>query len=140
MSGPVFFTDRDLGKQFPAALVAAGLSVERHGDLFPPDGTDEQWLAHVGKYGRIALTHNERIRYTPNELSAVVHHDVALFVIVGKAPLPRLASNFIATMPAIMSFISNHSPPYIAKVYQARPEALARNPSAHGSVSLWYPE
>jgi hypothetical protein len=30
----IFFTDRDLGKQFPAILSSAGLAVERHGALF----------------------------------------------------------------------------------------------------------
>jgi hypothetical protein len=65
-----FFTDRDLGKRFPEILTAAGLSVERHDNLFPPDGPDEQWLEHCGKNGRVAISHNERIRYTPNELAA----------------------------------------------------------------------
>lgn len=32
----VFFTDRDLGEQFPEILAAAGLNVERHADHFPP--------------------------------------------------------------------------------------------------------
>ena len=41
----VWFTDRDLGKRFPEILTAAGLTVERHHDLFPPYGPDEQWLA-----------------------------------------------------------------------------------------------
>jgi len=47
----VFFTDRDLGKRFPAILASAGLDVERHHDLFPPDGSDEQWLEYVGTQG-----------------------------------------------------------------------------------------
>jgi hypothetical protein len=38
----IYFTDRDLGKKFPAILAAAGLQVERHEALFPPDGSDEQ--------------------------------------------------------------------------------------------------
>jgi hypothetical protein len=37
----IFFTDRDLGKQFPAILSSAGFEVERHADLFAPDGSDE---------------------------------------------------------------------------------------------------
>lgn len=60
---PGFLHYRDLGKHFPDTLAAAGLAVERHHDFFPPDGSDEQWLEYVGKNGRIALTHNERIRY-----------------------------------------------------------------------------
>ena len=42
----VYFTDRDLGKQFPRILAEAGVAVERHADLFPPDASDEQWLEY----------------------------------------------------------------------------------------------
>jgi PIN like domain len=125
----VYFTDRDLGKRFPEILAAAGQSVERHQDLFRPDGSDEQWLEHCGRNGRIAITHNERIRYTPNELAAVVQHRVALLVVVGKAPLAELARNFVGSLPRIEKFLDEHDPPYIAKVY--RPPA---------AVSLWYPK
>ena len=38
----VYFTDRDLGKQFPRILAEAGIAVERHGDLFRPEGSDEE--------------------------------------------------------------------------------------------------
>lgn len=136
----VYFTDRDLGKRFPEILTAAGLIVERHHDLFPPDGSDEQWLEHCGRNGRIALTHNERIRYTPNELAAVVEHRVALLVVVGKVPLAQLAENFVNTLSRVEEFVDSHEPPYIAKVYRASPHELARDPSARGSISLWYPK
>jgi hypothetical protein len=36
-----YFTDRDLGKKFPQILAEAGLPVERHADLFAPDGPDD---------------------------------------------------------------------------------------------------
>src|SRR5438874_914842 len=65
----VFFTDRDLGIAFPAILAAAGLSVERHRDHFPPDCADERWLEVVGQRGWVALTHDRHIRYKPNELA-----------------------------------------------------------------------
>lgn len=48
----IYFTDRDLGKRFPEILADAGLRVERHHDLFPADGSDEQWLARLSP-GRI---------------------------------------------------------------------------------------
>lgn len=92
---PVFFTDRDLGKRFPEVLHAAGLAVERHADHFAPDCPDEVWLEAVGRKGWIAVTHDRRIRYKPNELAAVVQHRVALLVVIGDAPTrcwPRLSS------------------------------------------------
>lgn len=84
----VYFTDRDLGNTFPDILANAGLRIERHRDHFPPDCRDEQWLSTVGKLGWVALTHDARIRYKPNELAAVVRHRVSLLVLVGKARFP----------------------------------------------------
>ena len=45
----VYFTDRDLGRQFGAILRSGGLTVERHADHFAHDTPDEVWLAEVGR-------------------------------------------------------------------------------------------
>ena len=135
----VYFTDRDLGKKFPQILVDAGMAVERHGELFPPDGPDEQWLEYCGQNGRIAITHNQRIRYTPNELAAVVRYRVSLLVVIGQAPFPELAHSFVNSIRKIERFVDVHEPPYIAKVYRAAPGETGRNGTAAGSLSLWYP-
>lgn len=136
----VYFTDRDLGKQFPAILASADLHVERHHDLFPPGGSDEQWLEYCGTRGRIAITHDQRIRHKPNEREAVMQHGVALLIVIGKLPYPELAKHFVATLPKIEAFLDKHTPPFIAKVYRPSPAELARNPSAGGEVLLWYPK
>ena len=136
----VYFTDRDLGKRFPNILTASGLTVERHHDLFPPDGSDEQWLEYCGKYGRIALSHNERIRYTPNELEAVVRHRVSLLIVSGKVPFPVLAQNFVMTLPKIETFLDKHEAPFIAKVYRPGAARLVRDPAKSGSIALWFPK
>ncbi len=123
----VFFTDRDLAKQFAEILRADGLAVERHGDHFRQDAPDEEWLEKAGRQGWVALTHNSRIRYTPNELAAVMRHRVRLLVIVGKAPLPDLARSFVATRGGIEAFLAEHSEgPVIAKVYRPTPLTLRR--------------
>lgn len=137
---PTFFTDRDLGKQFPAILKDAGLTVHRHTDLFKPDALDEEWLARAGSEGWLAVTHDGRIRYKPNELAAVVTHRVALFVVVGHAPYPLLARNFVHTLERITAFAESHQPPYIAKVYRPNAKELERAPDAPGRVELWFPK
>ena len=136
----VFFTDRDLGRRFPEILESAGLTVERHHDLFPHDCPDERWLEYVGKNGRVAITHDGRIRYKPNELAAVRRHRVALLVAVGKAPYPLLARHFVATMSMISDFLAQHDAPFIAKVYRPSPSEVAKDQNAAGKVSLWYPK
>jgi hypothetical protein len=107
----VFFTDRDLGKQFPEILRAAGLTVERHLNHFAPDEADEAWLKVIGERGWIALTHDGRIRYKPNELAAVMRYDVALLVIIGDAPYTELGRAFVATLPRVARFVAAHKPP-----------------------------
>jgi hypothetical protein len=135
----VFFTDRDLGNGFPDILVAAGLAVERHRDHFRHDCPDEEWLQAIGANGWVAITHDSRIRYKPNELAAVVRHRVMLLVVVGKAPFADLARNFVVTAPKIARLLAVHQPPIIAKVYRPAPAEVAMNAKAPGSVSRWYP-
>jgi len=137
-SGPpdqtVFFTDRDLGKQFPEILAKAGIAVRRHADLFPPDCPHEQWLSYVGTQGWVAITHDARIRYKPNEKKAVIDNKLRLLVIVGRAPLAALAQNFVATILPIEALVAVHAAPWIAKVYKPPADA---DPGASGSVSMW---
>ena len=144
MSAPrdalVFFTDRDLGARFPDILLAAGLAVRRHRELFAPDCPDEVWLEAVSRKGWIAVSHDTRIRYKPNELAAVVRHRVRLLVIIGKAPYPQLARHFVATGPKVAEFVEQHAAPWIAKVYRPSAAELAKNQDAPGTVSLWYPQ
>lgn len=135
----VFFTDRDLGKQFPSILEVAGFRVERHDAHFGPTTPDEVWLRHAGRNGWIAVTHDKRIRYKPNELEAVLDHRVALLVVVGHAPFAEFARSFVATRSRIERFITQRKPPYIAKVYRPSAQELLKNPDAAGRVERWYP-
>ena len=137
---PVFFTDRDLGKKFPGILSQGGLTVERHADHFLPDCPDEYWLREVGRKGWIAITHDQRIRYKPNELAAVIDNCVALLVVIGQAPYPELAHAFVATYPRIESFLKKHQAPYIAKVYRPVTLDSTGRQAVPGRVELWYPK
>jgi len=136
----IYFTDRDLGKRFPRILADAGILVERHGDLFPPDGSDEQWLEHCGKNGRVGISHNSRIRYVPNELEAVKRFAVPLLILVGQATTAELARNFAHTLHRIESLLDAHAPPLIAKVYRPTPAEVARSATAVGRVEIWFPK
>lgn len=135
----VYFTDRDLGKRFPEILKSAGIRVELHQDHFAPDTPDEIWLEAVGSRGWIALTHDRRIRYKPNERDAVMRHGVALLVIIGAAPFPELARAFVATVPGVERFLVRHKPPFIAKVYRPSPAEMLQRSDPPGHVELWYP-
>ena len=72
----------------------------------------------MAERGWIAVTHDTRIRYKPNELASVEAHGVALLVVIGHAPYAELARSFVATAPRIVEFVREHRPPFIAKVYR----------------------
>ncbi|HEY1362193.1 MAG TPA: hypothetical protein VGF60_08105 [Xanthobacteraceae bacterium] len=135
----IYFTDRDLGRAFAEILRSGGLRVERHAQHFAADTPDEVWLEEVGKRGWIALTHDRRIRYKPNERDAVMRHGVALLVIIGAAPFPDLARAFLTTLPRIENLLRRTKPPFIAKVYRPSPAETARGGAAPGRVERWYP-
>jgi len=135
----VFFTDRNLGKQFPDILREAGLEVERHDDHFGPDTADVEWIPTVAAQGWVAISHDERIRYKPDEKAAVLTHGLGLLLMAGKAPFPDLARYFLRALPRVQRFLMVHRPPFIAKVRRAAPRELARNPNASGTVELLLP-
>jgi hypothetical protein len=138
----VYFTDRDLGKRFPEILRTAGLSVERHADHFGETTPDETWLAEVGRRGWIALTHDQRIRYKPNERDAVMRHNVALLVIVGKAAFPKLARAFVNTLSLSRTFSADINPHSLPRSIGPRRLILhaMRRPPAASSFGLLSPD
>lgn len=128
----VYFTDRDLGLKFGEILRNAGLTVERHRGHFRPDCPAEEWLHSVGQRGWVALTHDTRIRYKPNELAAVERNNVRLLVVVGAAPYPKLALSFVPTHHRVEAFLAREQAPFIAKVYRATPADLVNSPGGLG--------
>ena len=130
----VFFTDRNLGSEFPGILKAAGLNVEKHDDHFPTDTSDEEWLVGIGRRGWFAISKDKNIRRKNNELSAVMNSGVGLFIVVGGEVRHReLAENFIDCENKIQRFLEKNSPPFIAKVYRPSPSRLQQG----GRVELW---
>lgn len=118
---PTYFVDRDLGRyQFPNALQAAGLRVERHADHFGDDALDEEWLRIVGQRGWIALSHDRKISHSSLQTSAAMRAGVRLFILRGKAPTLTLATNFLAVERRVRLLAVRTPAPFIAKVYLAK--------------------
>jgi hypothetical protein len=136
--GLVYFTDRDLGQRFPDILAAAGITVERHRTHFADDTADAEWIAAVATRGWIAITHDKAISRRPNERQAVIDAGLRLLIMVGAAPYPELAANFVATRARINAFVKRHPPPFIARVYRPTPAEIARKRAPVGRVELWH--
>ncbi|HEX4953412.1 MAG TPA: hypothetical protein VF017_08470 [Thermoanaerobaculia bacterium] len=106
---PVFFTDRDLGKQFPGILAESGLRVERYFDHFQSDRVaDEDWLAFVAHKGWVAISHDDNIRRDPVAVATVLAHGGRLFIVRGELTTAQLAELFLSALPAVRSILGKH--------------------------------
>lgn len=124
---PIFFTDRDLGKKFPAILREAGLCVEPYDEHFP-SGTvpDEEWLRYVGERHWIAISHDRSQIITPPERDAAMRAGVKVFYVIGSAPYAELAISFLDAIDQVRKLIARHQDPFLAKVYRSTAAQRAR--------------
>lgn len=121
-SGPpepnTFFIDRSLGKHVLAqALRSAGAKVEVHDDHFPPDASDEDWLAEVGERRWVVLTKDNRLRYHDREKATLLRHGVRAFILTARNLTgPEIAQAFSAALPKIEKFLARHTDACIVTV------------------------
>lgn len=114
------FTDRDLGRMIWRSLREAGADVEAHDDAFPKQDTpDVEWIPHVARAGRVALTRNKYIRYTSEDAAAVMASGARLFVLMGsRISHADWAAVLAASLERLYGFIDLHEGPWIAKVHR----------------------
>lgn len=116
-------------------METAGYRVERHSAHFAPNARDVDFLPVVGQHRDwIALTHDSRQRYNPDERDAVMRSGVALFIHVGQLKHSELAASFVMAAPRLIRFRDKYDPPFIAKVY--RPEKKTAFVTVPGKVAM----
>jgi len=119
----------------PDALEQAGYRVERHSAHFPPGALDPDFIPVIGQHADwIALTHDSRQRYNPDERDAVMRSGVPLFIHMGQLPHPELAASFVLLAPRLIRFREKHAPPFIAKAY--RPEQKSPYRVVPGAIKM----
>jgi hypothetical protein len=144
---PVFFTDADFGPTEGCDVVtifrAAGLTVEPHHAHFPPPGSggrptpDHVWLAECARRGWVAVSKDDQIRYSPLAKQVIMENGVQLFVCIGAWSHPRLAQNFVHTLPRIHRLLGRlGDQPFIARVYMVTDDDDFASGES-GNIKLW---
>jgi predicted nuclease of predicted toxin-antitoxin system len=120
--GIVFFIDRSLGVEpLRSRLIEAALNVEIHDDHFRRDEEDRIWLRLVGEKGWVVLTKDQRLRYRPLEVAALLTSNARVFVLTaGNLRGSEIADVFIATLPKICRMLNSHRGPFLARVSQSK--------------------
>lgn len=137
---PTYFTDRNLGRQFPALLRGAGLDVVAHDDRFAPTTPDDVWLPEAGREGWMVLTRDKQIRWKANERDAVMENGVALFALSGSGRTRELADLVIASVAAVERFLARHPRPFLATIHPAPPRRRETAIDPPGVVTMWLTE
>ncbi len=104
LDAPRLFLDRDIWSHvLDDALKNAGIDYVAHRERFLPETPDSELLAEAGKQGWIVLTRDQRIRYRPNELNAVIAARVVLFVLTqGNLSAAETARIVVGAYPRII--------------------------------------
>jgi hypothetical protein len=109
------------------ALRAAGAHAQTLWDVYgqrEETVADEEWLAHAGDEGWLALTKDARIRYRERELAAIRRHDARVFVVTGKRLTgAELATRVVQNLYRIEQAARKRGP-FIYAVYEKRIERI----------------
>jgi hypothetical protein len=111
----VYFVDECLGRHVvPDALREAAQEGERV-EVLPQGTADVDWipLAHQG--GWVCLTKDRALRRRPNELSALLAAELAVFV-VGEARGEAQAARIVLALSSIRRALRSRDVPLIARV------------------------
>ena len=116
----VFFVDRSLGKiDVPEALRAAGYRCECHDDHWDQATEDPVWLSGVAGRGWVVLTKDERIRYRPLELQALLAARLRTFIVIcGNVRGSDMARILVGAIPRILAVLARQGGPFIYCIYK----------------------
>lgn len=117
----VYFVDRSLGRaRVVDALRVTGEIVHAHDDHFAQNTPDTDWLSEVGQRGWVVLTKDKNIRANELERTALVHANVACFML-GRGDLSGTAMGalFVQALPRIRKALRRFAVPLVASVSAA---------------------
>jgi len=121
VSRPEFFLDRSLARRIVAgALREAGWSLRTHIEVYgarDQEVEDVEWLELCGSEGWVVLTVDARIRYRPNEVSAIRRHRVKAFALAsGNLRARDQASRFLVNGDRVRAACTDLGP-FVYAVY-----------------------
>jgi PIN like domain len=116
-----FYFDRNFGKRFPLALMAASppFRIEYHHsdtNRLKHNIDDDRWLELCGKKKWIAFS-QDKLDKLPLEAMAVRQHNVAAFSLWGaQLPVWNKVCHFMNAYSRMNTIIKNEKPPYLYRV------------------------
>lgn len=115
---PVIFLDECVDtKSLATALLAQGVTVERHRDHFAQGVLDVDWIPIVSTRGWVILTADKRQRRTALEIAAIVEAEARVFVVRAKGLSGEQMGALVAGQVKRIVNVANGQPaPFVAYV------------------------
>jgi PIN like domain len=86
-------------------------------DYFDPTTPDDRWLTYAGQRGWIVITKDYNIRRHRVALNALIRNRVKAFVLADPHQIAEeMAQTIVRALPRIRRLVSNHPPPFIARI------------------------
>lgn len=109
----MFFLDNNLSKNLAKGMKSFGEEVVHLQEIFPGDTKDEEWIKYVGEHGMILITRDNKIRWTPAEIKAIVENNVGSFFLGGKnLSRCKMIQQLVKLWPKIKILSTKTTPPY----------------------------
>lgn len=119
----ILFFDRNVGNRLPKLLTELGIPVEvkYHQQCFAMDTPDDVWLAEIGRKGWILVGHDSKFQRMPNELAAIIQHQVGCFYLSGsRATLWNKLRMFCIGFEKLVKVAEATEKPFIFTVEETR--------------------
>jgi hypothetical protein len=112
---PEFFVDRSLGRNRVAeALRSTEWSLRTHHEVFAErdeEVPDVEWLEYCGWQALAVLSKDRRLRYRPEEITAIRRHRIKAFVLTqGSLRAAEQAARFERSREAILAACRDRGP------------------------------
>ncbi len=112
-----FIFDENLPRDFAIGLTHFGQDVKHVLDFFPQGKTDTEILEFVGDNGYYLVTKDNRIRYHPNEFTALRNHNVGAFFLVGKQMKSwEIVKQLVLCWDDVLEISKTQHKPFIYKI------------------------
>lgn len=117
----ILFFDRSVGKRIPATLkrLRCPINIKRHGELFPPDALDDEWLPVVGANGWLVAGFDHSYHKPTNEaeLEAIKNFEIGVFYLWGpEASMWDSFTVFVRAFPRMVAKAQTSPRPFIYRI------------------------
>jgi hypothetical protein len=111
----VYFVDECLGRHVVPDALRQALQEGERVEVLPQGTADVDWIPLAHRGGWVCLTKDRALRRRPNELSALLSAELAVFV-VGEARGEAQAARIVLALATIRRALRSRDVPLIARV------------------------